>query len=415
MSGPFSIAGSQTLSVLNWVDPTPAVASTLNSTTGVFTQTGVGVDAKGIPTAGTLPGSEPYSNPKNEIGFKIFQDASALGNVPTYTQTTSTVKMTQVTDTGKITAGTAAITTKEVLAHTTTVPLSSQVIATTPANVTSWTGVMPIIVVNSSQVVPPSSKVTTTRPAQGNGIVTWNEVTTTTPGYTIILDATSYTYQAVGYNAAGHFKPAKGATAPTSGLTAAAPITSNVALAPVLTGPAGPSGLVVTPTATGATLSWIGVAGATGYTVNGAALATLPPCDPVTGVCTLAVTTGLTTGNNNFSVSATTLSGTTAASSTSLNGTVLPPVGLTEASKSAAAINGLTGSSVSLTWANDSANVNNVTGLTLGWTGGKSATFAANSTGTTVVGLTAGNYVFTLVANSPLGNATATPISVTVP
>jgi hypothetical protein len=123
-----------------------------------------------------------------------------------------------------------------------------------------------------------------------------------------------------------------------------------------------------------------------------------------------------------LTVAAQTLNGDTMAATIGVfNGSAYAPVALTGSSTTAAAVNGLGGpgrnakSWVSLTWANDPRNANNVTGLTLAWveegkaTGGGTAVFAPSSTGTTVVGLTRGlKYVFSLVANSPVKNSNAT-------
>jgi hypothetical protein len=63
---------------------------------------------------------------------------------------------------------------------------------------------------------------------------------------------------------------------------------------------------------------------------------------------------------------------------------------------------------LTLNWANDPKNVNNVTGLTLGWNFAGSPvtrTFAPTTTGATVIRLTSGTpYTFTLFANSANNN-----------
>jgi FtsP/CotA-like multicopper oxidase with cupredoxin domain len=235
---------------------------------------------------------------------------------------------------------------------------------------------------------------------------TWTDAT----GVLNLAGATVVAYNAAGDSALG-VSVAQAAPAPV-----AAPIVSGTA--PAVTGPAGPTGLAVTGNAGNkATLSWTGVAGAIGYQVNGAAVAST--CDVVTGVCTATVS-GLAAGNNTFNVTATTLNGTTAAATIGLyNGKAYAPVALAGVSNAAAAINGLPRSAVTLTWANDPRNTNNVTGLTLTWVEeGKSgpvgtATFAPGNTGTTVVGLTRGlKYIFSLVATSLIGNSTQSSIQV---
>lgn len=232
--------------------------------------------------------------------------------------------------------------------------------------------------------------------------------------------STNNAYSVVAYNAAGVSAAGLSGSGTTStagalvGTGTTPTYTSTGATAP--TGAAGPTGLGVKANGgNSATLSWNGVAGATSYQVNGAT--TAATCDAVTGVCTATVS-GLLAGVNTFSVTAITLSGTTTAATIGLyNGKAYAPVALT--GSSTAAINGLPRSSVSLTWANDPKNDNNVTGLTLTWVEeGKTspkgtATFGPGSTGTTVVGLTRGlKYVFTLVANSLAGSSTASTINV---
>jgi FtsP/CotA-like multicopper oxidase with cupredoxin domain len=224
----------------------------------------------------------------------------------------------------------------------------------------------------------------------------------------------------IAYNAKGNSLPGTATTV--SGGTALTPTGTGTTIAstaaPVLGGPAGPTGLAVTGNAGNtATLSWTGVAGATGYLVSGAATISAVTCDPATGVCTTTVS-GLAAGTNSFAVSATTLNGTTTAATIGLyNGRAYAPVALTGVSS--AAINGFASASVSLTWANDPKNDNNVTGMTLHWVEeGKTrpagqVTYAPNGQGTTVVGLTRGlKYVFRLVANSLIGNSTASTINV---
>jgi hypothetical protein len=106
--------------------------------------------------------------------------------------------------------------------------------------------------------------------------------------------------------------------------------------------------------------------------------------------------------NNTFSVTAQTLSGITAPTPTAAyTGVAYIPVGLSVAP-------GATPGTVTLNWANDPKNVNNVTGLTLGWNFAGSPvtrTFAPTTTGATVIGLRSGtSYTFTLFANSANNN-----------
>jgi hypothetical protein len=112
-----------------------------------------------------------------------------------------------------------------------------------------------------------------------------------------------------------------------------------------------------------------------------------------------------------FSVTATTLSGTTVAATAGLtNSQTLPPVafsGVADAAGSA---------SITLSWANNALNSNNVAGLLLTCTPAAGAAvskaFAANTTGATVNGLTAGaSYSFTLQATSNVTAFNSTVVS----
>jgi hypothetical protein len=118
--------------------------------------------------------------------------------------------------------------------------------------------------------------------------------------------------------------------------------------------------------------------------------------------------------NHSFSVTAMTLSGATGGSATTVyNGTAYPPVAFAAAAGPGAGV-------VTLNWANDVRNVNNVTGLTLTWTQAGntvSMTFGPKTTGATVIGLIKGrSYSFQLVANSRTGSSgPTTAVSVTAP
>jgi hypothetical protein len=237
------------------------------------------------------------------------------------------------------------------------------------------------------------------------------------------------TYRVLAYNVAGDSVPGA-AQVPQVAPGAPAPAVAPTA-APALTGPAGPTGLTQTLNvdANGnpiVTLSWTAVAGATGYNVSyvetpvvgGAAQAPLAAVNVlVPGTLTSYTTAALTVGSTfTFSVSATTLSGTTAA--TTVAG------GLTNSQTAApVAFNGaLSGpGSISLTWANNPANKNNVANLNLTWTGGPALgkLFPATSTGVTLIGLAPGSYSFTLnaVSNVAAFNsaAVALPATIAVP
>jgi hypothetical protein len=160
-------------------------------------------------------------------------------------------------------------------------------------------------------------------------------------------------------------------------------------------------------------LNWTGVAGATGYTVNGA-LVPAANCvtDAVTGVTSCSYVPALGAGLNTYNVSALTPNGATAvASATLFNGKAYDPVAFSAVAGPVVPVV----SSVVLNWANSPLNLNNVTGLVLTWTrqGGNagtatngSATFAPTATGATIINLADDRtYRFTLQAISPNGSS----------
>ena len=170
-------------------------------------------------------------------------------------------------------------------------------------------------------------------------------------------------------------------------------------------------------------LTWGAVAGATSYIVSvdgGAANAINGGFDvtvlaPLTRYTVTAAQLSSKVVTHTFTVAAVTLSGTTAGAATSVYaGKAYTPVAF-------AAAPGAASGTVTLNWANDARNVNNVTGLALSMTqagkGTVSMTFAPTTTGATVTGLTKGaSYSFTLVANSRNGNSAATaPASAIAP
>jgi hypothetical protein len=239
-------------------------------------------------------------------------------------------------------------------------------------------------------------------------------------------------YRVLAYNVAGDSVPgASHVVQAAPGIPAAA---VGPTAAPALTGPAGPTGLTQVLNASGTfTLSWTGIAGATGYIVStietpapvlGVAQAALPavnvtvPATPTTYTTPLTGAGSLNAGSTyTFSVAATTLSGTTAGTTVAgglTNSQTADPVAFIGAA-------GAPGT-ISLTWANNPANKNNVANLNLTWTGGPagSKTFPANSTGVTLIGLTKGvSYSFTLQALSNVttfnSGIVALPAAITAP
>jgi FtsP/CotA-like multicopper oxidase with cupredoxin domain len=228
--------------------------------------------------------------------------------------------------------------------------------------------------------------------------------------------ATSANTVVVAYNAAGNSAAGTSTTTTTAGalngVGVTAPIASGTGSAP--SSATGPTGLTQSVNTDGSvTLSWVAVPGATGYTVtvNGTAVT----CTAVSATSCTVAASALPTGTNSIAVSATTLSGTTAATSVAgglTNSPTLPPVAF-------AAVKGANAGSITLTWANDAANKNNVAGLMLTVLGGPSPVFKPTTTGATVTGLTSGTaYTFSLkaVSNVAAFNSTSVgPITVVAP
>jgi hypothetical protein len=347
--------------------PTPLVpdapaAVTVAGTTVSWTDTTPygGQDAQGIPTAGVNAAyPEPTSSMKNEIGFRVYVGATldAAGYV-------------MLDPSGKPTTGTV-----------------------TP------------VIANVTSVAAPAG-------------------------------ATSANTVVVAYNAAGSSLAGTSTTTTGAGAlngTAVVPVATSTA-APALNGPAGPTGLTQTLNAGGTfTLSWTGIAGATGYVVTitettGAGVVQTPYSVTLTGtvatattipLATTYTTAALTSGSTfTFTVAATTLSGTTAGTTVAgglTNSQTADPVAFTGTA-------GAVGSkSISLTWANNPLNKNNVANLNLTWTHGPAGgkTFPATSTGVTLIGLAAGSYSFTLQALSNVtsfnSGIVALPAAITAP
>ena len=231
------------------------------------------------------------------------------------------------------------------------------------------------------------------------------------------------TYSVVAWNAAGDSA---------AGVAGAGTTSVAGAITPTGTGPTynsgtgtavvsavtGPSGLTQRLNSDGSVrLTWTAVAGATSYIVSVDAGAANGFNVTVAGNLTryTVAAASLAPGvNHSFSVTAMTLSGATGGSATTVyNGTAYPPVAFAAAAGPGAGV-------VTLNWANDVRNVNNVTGLTLTWTQAGntvSMTFGPKTTGATVIGLIkGGSYRFQLVANSRTGSSVPTAaVSVTAP
>jgi FtsP/CotA-like multicopper oxidase with cupredoxin domain len=229
------------------------------------------------------------------------------------------------------------------------------------------------------------------------------------------------TYQVLAYNVAGDSVPgAAHVVQPPPGAPAAAVAPT---AAPALTGPAGPTGLTQVLNGDKTfTLSWTGIAGATGYIVS-----TIETPAPVGGVAqaplaavnvsvpatpTTYTTPVLNAGSTyTFAVAAQTLSGTTTGTTVAGGLTNSP----TEVPVAFSGIAGASGSkSISLTWANNPLNKNNVAGLNLTWTNGPAGgkLFPAASTGVTLIGLAAGSYNFTLQAVSNVTSFSSATVAI---
>jgi FtsP/CotA-like multicopper oxidase with cupredoxin domain len=388
------------------VPDAPAAVTVAGSTVSWTDTTPVGgQDAQGIPTAGTnLAYPEPTSSPKNEIGFKVYNGALLVATLPANVTSWTDASVSAANAysvvawnaAGTSLPGTSATTTT---AATTVTPPTPP--ATTPGTIVvsgtlDATGGVVTIASTSGLVVGAS--------VSGGG---FPQGTTITAINTVALTFTTSFVSTVAC-----------ATAPT---TLCAPVTLTVSMAaaaalPTPSASSAPSGLTQGLNAAGAeVLSWTAVPGATAYTVTitetqapvAPALVgvTLAPVVTTIGIVAPATTpaTTYTTGKLNtgstytFSVTATTLSGTTAAATVVgglTNSPTLPPVAFTGIADAVGS------GSITLQWANNALNKNNVAGLLLNW-GSGSKTFAPTSTGATVIGLTAGtSYSFTLQATS---------------
>lgn len=388
---------------VSWTDPTPYG----------------GQDAQGIPTAGVNAAYPvPTSSPKNEIGFRVYSNGALVATLP-------------ANSTSWTNAGVSAANTYTVTAFN----AAGESVAGTSATASS----------GSTTVTPPA-----TTPPPGTQAVT---ATIDALGTGVTLSAAPATALVVGASVSGGGFPqgttiaaigstttfTTSAASATPGVTGVSLTISLAAAAPLPAQPAAaaPSNLTQTLNAGGTvTLAWTAVPGALSYTVTiaetTAAAVALPPVvatiagTPATATTpAIAPATTYTTGvlastsTFVFSVTATTLSGTSAAAATGTltNSPAFAPVAFTAAADAAGS------GSITLTWANDARNKNNVAGLLLSWTpsGGAAVihSFAATTTGATLTGLAQGTaYTFTLQAASNVAafsSPVVGPVSVTAP
>jgi hypothetical protein len=167
---------------------------------------------------------------------------------------------------------------------------------------------------------------------------------------------------------------------------------------------------------TGMTIKWTAVTNASSYAIT---------YGPVTGVTTTSTTV---TPTPVTALSYTVQGATATVPAVSVMATVATtPAVIYQSASSAGLYSGAVASPIAftatpgakgtivLTWANSLTNVNNVTGYKLSWAGLTTPlTFAASSTGASVMGLTTGtSYTFSLVANSILA-ATTTAAATTL-
>ncbi len=365
--------------IVSWTDPTPYG----------------GQDAQGIPTAGVNAAyPTPTASPKNEIGFNVYRDGAKVGttvaNATTWTDPAGVVANAVYTVTaynaaGESAAGTSATTTQA--STTVTPPAATQQPGTQAVSGASIDATGTVVTVASTAGLVVGASVS------GGGFPQGTTITAITSATTFTTSAASSTPGATGVTL-------------TISLAAAAPL-------PTPAASAAPSNLTQTLNSTGSvTLAWTPVPGATGYAVtivettstaalNTTTVAVLPVAPSTTPAATY--TTGVlnATSTYTFSVTATTLSGTTAAATTGTltNSQTLAPVAFAGAADA-------TAGNITLTWANNAGNKNNVAGLLLTWTTGAtpvtvSHTFAPTTTGVTLTGLTStATYAFTLQAVS---------------
>ncbi len=396
-----------------------------------------------IPSTGTLVSvvantvtgvNVSWSAPILGAGSVLNNYTVTYGGGTTATQTTTSLSnVTPAKANGLTVVANVTTTTPGVIA-----PITSTVSVNVPANTTTWAPTATSAIQN---VAGSASTANPTVAQTANGSVTTTLTTTVSP-----VTVVAYNAAGVSTNAVQLSKATDGtnAAAAAGTLTAAATVLiNNAANVSAVTGPAAPTGLTETTVANATTglndvvLSWTAVPGATGYLVtygNPSTVASIQPVvvtPAVPATATTAAIPAVTTVATSFTIPAAQANATasvvavlangtqvltSAASSSVYTGAALAPVGLAVANPTPA----VTGA-ISLTWANNPTNVNNVTSFTLAWTGttSGSATFTGStSKGATVTGLTSGgSYSFSLTANAVVGNSPAAslPAAITAP
>lgn len=210
----------------------------------------------------------------------------------------------------------------------------------------------------------------------------------------------------VAYNAAGDSVPGTVNTIAGGGaITATAGGTTVAGIAPgttTVTQSPAPTSFNQVLNANGTvTFSWAPAAGATAYviTINGIA----------TTVTGLSYTGGVPS-NSTVTLAAVDATGATSTAASLYNGAALPPVAVT-----ATAGTGTAAGTVTVSWANNPTNVNNVSNIVASWgNGSKRATLAPTSTGMTISGLKTGTAVSVAVwATSPIGTSAQVTVTAT--
>ncbi len=415
-------------------DAPTTVAVTNGKVTWVDTTPVGGVDAYGVPTTGTNAANPTLSsNPKNEIGFKIY--VNVVPNANGYVSAAAVPAATVPANVQSWPAPAGATTANTlVVAYN---AAGNSVAGTSGTTFTSGTNVAV-----TPAATTPGTMAVTGASIDSTGLVV---TVTSTAGYVVGASVSGGGFPAgtviASINANGtQFTTSLASTTP--GVTSQT-LTISLAAAAALPTPAAsaaPSGFTQILNASGtATLNWTAVPGATSYTVS--ITETKAPVAPalvgVTGSpvvtqilivapATVPVTTyttpaALTVGSTYvFSVTATTLSGTTAAATIGsatiaglTNSPTAPPVAFGIAVDTSTVVGS---GSITLNWANNVSNKNNVVGLLLKWNGGPAAgvTFSPASTGATVTGLKTGTaYSFTLqaISNVAAFNSTVVPVA----
>jgi hypothetical protein len=399
------------------VPDAPAAVKVIGTTVSWTDTTPVGgQDAQGIPTAGTNAAyPAPISSPKNEIGFDVYNGAALVATLP--------ANVTQWTN-----ASVSA-------ANTYTVVAWNAAGASLPGSTATTTAA-------TTTVTPP------TPPAATPGTAAVTGATIDALGTTVTVASTAGMVVGASVSGGG-FPPGttiKAITSATTFTTSAASTTPGATLQnltvsllaaaalPTAAASAAPTGLTQTLNASGTvTLAWTPVPGATSYTVSitetpaavppalvgvalPAVLTTIAIVAPATApAATYTTPAALKSGSTYaFAVTATTLAGTTVALASSLtNSPTLPPVAFGIATDTSIVVNS---GAITLSWANNALNKNNVAGLVLTWTNGPvgGKVFAPTTTGATVTGLTSGTtYSFTLGATSNVAafNSTLVPVA----